>query len=137
MQLALCRLGGRRVTACLGRAQLREQTTTRAPLPAPADRRDATAEKLVSQTEDDRSAVLQSLPRELRDRVARRLLEEEDEERERMLADCIAAIRRRRERRARGRLLAELRAAEARGDALAAEAAQRQLHEYLTEKPRT
>ena len=62
---------------------------------------------------------------------------EEDEERERMLADCIAAIRRRRERRARGRLLAELRAAEARGDAPAAEAAQRQLHEYLTEKPRT
>jgi hypothetical protein len=97
----------------------------------------ATAEKLVSQTEEDRSAVLQTLPRELRDRVARRLLEEEDEERERMLADCIAAIRRRRERRARGRLLAELRAAEARGDALAAEAAQRQLHEYLTEKPRT
>jgi DNA primase len=97
----------------------------------------ATAEKLVSQSEEDRSAVLQTLPRELRDRVARRLLEEEDEERERMLADCIAAIRRRRERRARGRLLAELRAAEARGDALAAEAAQRQLHEYLTEKPRT
>ena len=97
----------------------------------------ATAEKLVSQREEDRSAVLQTLPRELRDRVARRLLEEEDEERERMLADCIAAIRRRRERRARGRLLAELRAAEARGDALAAEAAQRQLHEYLTEKPRT
>jgi DNA primase len=97
----------------------------------------ATAEKLVSQTEEDRSAVLQTLPRELRDRVARRLLEEEDEERERMLADCIAAIRRRRERRARGRLLAELRAAEARGDAPAAEAAQRQLHEYLTEKPRT
>ena len=96
-----------------------------------------TAEKLVSQTEDDRSAVLQGLPRELRDRVARRLLEEEDGERERMLADCIAAIRRRQERRARGRLLAELRAAEARGDAPAAEAAQRQLHEYLTEKPRT
>ena len=97
----------------------------------------ATAERLVSQTEEDRSAVVQTLPRELRDRVARRLLEEEDEERERMLADCIAAIRRRRERRARGRLLAELRAAEARGDAPAAEAAQRQLHEYLTEKPRT
>ena len=97
----------------------------------------ATAERLVSQTEEDRSAVVQTLPRELRDRVARRLLEEEDGERERMLADCIAAIRRRRERRARGRLLAELRAAEARGDAPAAEAAQRQLHEYLTEKPRT
>ena len=98
----------------------------------------ATAEKLVSQTEEDRSAVLQTLPRELRDRVARRLLEEEEgEERERMLADCIAAIRRRREHRTRGRLLAELRAAEARGDAPAAQAAQRQLHEYLTEKPRT
>jgi DNA primase len=97
----------------------------------------ATAEKLVSQTEEDRSATLQTLPRELRDRVARRLMDEEDEERERMLADCIAAIRRRRERRARGRLLAELRAAEARGDAPAAEAAQRQLHEYLPEKPRT
>ncbi|HKA86897.1 MAG TPA: hypothetical protein VKE22_04490, partial [Haliangiales bacterium] len=98
----------------------------------------ATAERLVSQSEEDRSAVLQALPRELRDRVARRLLEEDaDEERERMLADCIAAIRRRRKRRARGHLLAELRAAEARGDVLAAEAAQRQLHEYLTEKPRT
>ncbi len=98
----------------------------------------ATAERLVSQSEDDRSAVLQTLPRELRDRVARRLFDEEvDEERERMLADCIAAIQRRRERRARGRLVTELRAAEARGDAPAAEAAQRQLHEYLTEKPRT
>jgi DNA primase len=98
----------------------------------------ATAERLVSRSEDDRSAVLQTLPRELRDRVARRLLDEEaDEESERMLADCIAAIRRRRQRRARGRLLAELRAAEARGDAPAAEAAQRQLHEYLTEKLRT
>ena len=80
----------------------------------------------------------QSLPRELRDRVARRLLDEGDaEEREHMLADCIAAVHRRRLRRTRTRLLAELRAAEARGDGPAAAQVQRQLHEYLTEKPRT
>ena len=50
----------------------------------------------------DRTALLQSLPRELRDRVARRLLDEGDaDEREHVLADCIAAIQRRRLRRTR------------------------------------
>jgi DNA primase len=98
----------------------------------------ATAERLLDDVTGDRMTLLQSLPRELRDRVARRLLEESDaDERERVLADCIAAIHRRRLRRARTRLLAELRAAEARGDGPAAAQVQRQLHEYLTEKPRT
>jgi DNA primase len=86
----------------------------------------------------DRTALVQELPRELRDRVVRRLLDETaDEDRDRMLADCIAAIRDRRARRLRGALLEELRAAEARGDTLAATAAQRRLHQHLTEKTRT
>jgi len=86
----------------------------------------------------DRPAILRDLPRELRDRVVRRLLgDDADEDRDRMLADCVAAIRERRRRRERSRLLEELRAAEARGDALAAAAAQRELHQNLTEKTRT
>ena len=98
----------------------------------------ATAERLLADAHADRTALLQSLPRELRDRVARRLLDEGDaDEREHVLADCIAAIHRRRLRRTRTRLLAELRAAEARGDGPAAAQVQRQLHEHLTEKPRT
>ncbi len=97
-----------------------------------------TAERLLTEAADDRTATLQTLPRELRDRVARRLLDESDEdERERVLADCIAAIHRRRLRRTRTRLLAELRAAEARGDGPAAAQVQQLLHEHLTEKPRT
>ncbi len=98
----------------------------------------ATAERLLADEQVDRTALIQSLPRELRDRVARRLLDEGDaDEREHVLADCIVAIRRRRLRRTRSRLLAELRAAEARGDGPAAAQVQRQLHEHLTEKPRT
>jgi DNA primase len=86
----------------------------------------------------DRTALVQDLPRELRDRVVRRLLgEDADEDRERMLADCVAAIRGRRQRRARNRLLEELRAAEARGDVLAAAAVERELQQSLTEKTRT
>jgi hypothetical protein len=86
----------------------------------------------------DRTALVQELPRELRDRVVRSLLgENADQDRDRMLVDCIAAIRDRRARRLRGELLEELRAAEARGDALAAAAAERRLHQYLTEKTRT
>jgi DNA primase len=97
-----------------------------------------TAERLLTDSPGDRPTILQSLPRELRDRVARRLLDEGDaDEREHVLADCIAAIHRRRLRRTRTRLLAELRAAEARGDGPAAAQVQQQLHEYLTEKPRT
>ena len=47
------------------------------------------------------------LPRELRDRVVRRLLDRRSTrtERDQVLADCIAAIRARRSRQARGRLL--------------------------------
>lgn len=98
----------------------------------------ATAERLLADARADRTELLQSLPRELRDRVARRLLDEGDaDEREHVLADCIAAIQRRRLRRTRTRLLAELRAAEARGDGPTAAQVQRQLHEHLTEKPRT
>jgi hypothetical protein len=81
------------------------------------------AEALATAPRDaDRVALVQELPRALRDRVARRLLVEADpgaaaEERERALADCIAAIRRRRQRGAVRRLREEIRAAEARGDA--------------------
>jgi DNA primase len=96
------------------------------------------AEQLLADPVGDRTAVVQSLRRELRDRVARRLLEESDEhERERALADCIAKIQGRRMRRLRSRLRDELRAAEARGDLPAADRAKRLLHEQLTEKTRT
>jgi DNA primase len=98
----------------------------------------AAAEQLLAETSGDRTSLVQSLPRELRDRVARRLLDESDEqERDRALADCIARIQDRRLRRVRGRLRDELRAAEARGDLPAADRAKRMLHEQLTEKPRT
>jgi len=98
----------------------------------------AAVEQLLAEPTGDRAALVQSLPRELRDRVARRLLEESDEEeRERALADCIAKIQDRRLRRLRGRLRDELRAAEARGDLPAADRAKRMLHEQLTEKTRT
>jgi len=87
--------------------------------------------------ESERAAVLDRLPKEVRDRVARRLLGEfEDEDRERALADCVAAIRARRQRRAQGRLREELRAAEARGDTAGALEAMRRLRD-LTEKART
>ena len=70
---------------------------------------------------------------------SRRLLDESDEEeRERALADYIAKIQARRLASSRGRLLDELRAAEARGDVAGRRAALKtQLHEYLTEKTRT
>ncbi len=95
----------------------------------------STAERLVAGGAAlDRSELLQSLPRTLRDRVARRLLgENTDEDHDRMVADCIAAIRSRRARSQRGRLLEELRAAQARGDLVA----ERQLTKHLTEKTRT
>jgi DNA primase len=96
------------------------------------------AVQLLADPVGDRTALVQSLPRELRDRVARRLLEDSDEhERERALADCIARIQGRRMRRLRSRLRDELRAAEARGDLPAADRAKRLLHEQLTEKTRT
>jgi len=95
------------------------------------------AETLVGGEGADPAAVVQDLPREVRDRVVRRLLGEfEDEDRERALADCIARIRARRQRRLQSRLREEIRAAEARGDAAAAQAAMLQL-KNLTEKVRT
>ena len=87
------------------------------------------AETLVGEGEADRTAALQALPRELRDRVVRRLLGEiEDEDRQREMADCIARIRERRLRRTWSRLREEISAAEARGDTAAAEEATRRLH---------
>ncbi len=98
-----------------------------------------TAERIVGGDDvSDRSALLQGLPRTLRDRVARRLLDENtDEDRDRMVADCIAAIRTRRARLQRGRLHEELRAAQARGDLAAERQLERQLAQQLTEKTRT
>jgi DNA primase len=90
-----------------------------------------------AEAESERAAVLEALPKEVRDRIARRLLGEfEDEDRERAFADCLAAIRARRQRRAQGALREELRAAEARGDMAGAIEAMRRLRE-LTEKGRT
>ena len=87
----------------------------------------------------DPAALVQSLPRALRDRVAARILGDdphEREAREREFADYVAAIRRPRESDARRRLQDEMRAAEARGDEAAARAARQQWQE-LTEKTRT
>jgi DNA primase len=90
------------------------------------------AETLTAGDAPDRAALLATLPRDLRDRVARRLLGEiADEDRERAVADCIARIRARGQRRARGRLREELRAAEARGDEAAAAAARRALKSLM------
>jgi len=98
------------------------------------------AEVLAQTTnEEDRSQIVQRLPRTLRDRVVHRLLgdAENEEDRERVLADCIAAIRRRRERRARNELRDALRAAEQRGDAAAVAAAEQAFQRALAEKDRT
>ncbi len=97
----------------------------------------ATAERLLAEPSDDPAIRLRDLPRAVRDRAARRLLDEtEAEERGRVLADCVAAIERRRIRRLRSGLLAELRAAEARGDAATATRVERLLHESLAERSR-
>jgi DNA primase len=93
-------------------------------------------------SEVDHAAVVQALPRELRDRVVRRLLGEvEGEDRERAVGDCIARIRARGQRRRRGQLQEELRAAEARGDAAGVETVMRRLKSLIeseqTEKTRT
>ena len=97
----------------------------------------AAAERLLAEPSDDPTVRLDGLPRALRDRAARRLLDPLDaDEREQVLGDCVAAIERRRSRQARGRLLDDLRAAEARGDVAAAALAQRLLHESLAQKSR-
>jgi DNA primase len=91
-------------------------------------------------TDADRTALVQNLPRDMRDRVARRLLEEREggEEagaRERAVADCIAAIRRRRQRGVVRRLTEELRIAERRGDDAAADAVKRELQHLIESEP--
>jgi DNA primase len=83
------------------------------------------------------AALLELLPAPMRDRVVRRLLDASDDpgERERALADCIAAIRRRRRRNVLHRVREEIRAAEARGDLAAADAAMRRLQGLLDAEP--
>ncbi|HLY38107.1 MAG TPA: DNA primase [Candidatus Binatia bacterium] len=83
------------------------------------------------------AALLELLPAPMRDRVVRRLLDASDDpgERERALADCIAAIRRRRRRNALHRVREEIRAAEARGDLAAADAAMRRLQGLMEAEP--
>ncbi len=102
------------------------------------------AEALAHHDESERRALVQSLPRAVRDRVVRWLLDEPRRaaaERERAFADCIASIRRRGPRGEVRRLREELRVAEARGDAAAADAALRRLKQLMdethTEKART
>ena len=94
-----------------------------------------TAETLAAAGEEgDRVALLEALPRELRDRVVSRLLADQPgaaEDRERALADCIAAIRRRRQQDLTRRLREDLRAAEARGDEAAADAVRRELQRLM------
>jgi DNA primase len=96
------------------------------------------AESIVDHAgEDDAAAVIERLPRELRDRVVRRLLDGDEDDRQRALADCIARIRARASGRTRSAILEALRAAEARGDLAAARAAQEELNRFLSEKNRT
>jgi DNA primase len=83
-----------------------------------------TAETLLG-ADTDRTAAVQALPRELRDRVARLALgESEDEDRGRAVADCIARIR---AARALPRVLQEIRSAQERGDMVALADLQREL----------
>ena len=92
------------------------------------------AEALAQREETERQARLEALPRDIRERVVRRLLEERpDVERERALADCIAHIRRRGPRGEERRVRDEIRAAQARGDSEAVEAAMRRLKQLIDE----
>ncbi len=92
------------------------------------------AEALAQRDETERQARLEALPRDIRERVVRRLLEERpDVERERALADCIAHIRRRGPRGEERRVRDEIRAAQARGDSEAVEAAMRRLKQLMDE----
>jgi len=92
------------------------------------------AEALAQRDETEREARLEALPRDIRERVVRRLLEERpDVERERALADCIARIRRRGARGEERRVRDEIRAAQARGDSEAVEAAMRRLKQLMDE----
>jgi DNA primase len=93
--------------------------------------------QLVIDGAEDPAALVEQLPRELRDRVVRRLIDGDQEHREQALIDCIEKIRARRSGRARGAIREALRAAEARGDLGAARAAQEELNRFLSEKNRT
>src|SRR6185503_12294510 len=86
---------------------------------------------------DEPAALVERLPRDLRDRVVRRLIEGDQEDRERALADYIGKIRARQTGRTRGAVLDALRAAEARGDVAAARIAQEELNRFYSEKNRT
>ncbi len=86
---------------------------------------------------EEPEAVVERLPRELRDRVVRRLLDDDQGDREQALADCIAKIRERRSGRTRSAIVEALRAAEARGDVAAARVAEHELNRFLSEKNRT
>jgi DNA primase len=97
-----------------------------------------TAETLANAGDAERGALLQGLPRPMRDRVVRRLLDEGADraaEREQAVADCIAAIRRRGQRSALRGLREEIRAAESRGDAVAVSAAMRRLQALMAIDP--
>src|SRR5205814_2539678 len=95
-----------------------------------------TAEALAQRDETEREARLEALPRDILERVVRRLLEERpDVERERALADCIARIRRRGARGEERRVRDEIRAAQARGESGAVEAAMRRVKQVMDETP--
>jgi DNA primase len=98
----------------------------------------AVAEALLATAADvDRTAAVQALPREIRDRVVRRLIGDHEEgSREQEVADCIARIHARRRNRSQTRLREAIRAAESRGDAAAVTAALTEL-KHLTQKDRT
>ncbi len=88
------------------------------------------AETLMAGADADPTAIVQELPRDLRDHVVDRLLGEVEEgNRDRALADCIGKIRERRSQQLRGRLREELRAAESRGDQAAVQELSRRLHD--------
>jgi hypothetical protein len=91
------------------------------------------AEMLAEAPAEDLSRVIDGLPAELRDRVIRRVFaESEDEHRERLVAECIGFIR---DRREQGRLLEEIRTADARGDTDAVRSAWTQLQALRTGTP--
>jgi DNA primase len=87
---------------------------------------------LAAAPEGDRTALLETLPRDLQGRVVKRLLGEiAEEDRERVLADCIARVRARPRRQLIAHLKEEIRAAQSRGDIAAADAATRRLNSLL------
>ena len=90
------------------------------------------AGELIAGDEGARAELLQTLPKELRDRVVRRLLGEMPEEnRQKAVADAIAGIRARRRRWSAARLQQEIAAAEARGDVERVKALVRERQEQL------